>query len=84
MQRALHFDLDPSMTVGQGHEILRFCELFLLTGSSVVLLSWLYVHSVIIWYFNTIVYCMCSRHYILRKLVTNITGSSDQSVAMRP
>ena len=34
VQRALHFDLDPSMTAGQGHEILRFCELFLLTGSS--------------------------------------------------
>ena len=31
VQRALHFDLDPSMTAGQGHEILRFCELFLLT-----------------------------------------------------
>ena len=23
------------MTAGQGHEILRFCELFLLTGTSV-------------------------------------------------
>ena len=34
VQHALHFDLDPSMTAGQGHEILRFCELFLLTGSS--------------------------------------------------
>ena len=34
VQRALHFDLDPSMTAGQGHEILWFCELFLLTGSS--------------------------------------------------
>ena len=35
VQCALHFDLDPSMTAGQGHKILRFCELFLLTGSSV-------------------------------------------------
>ena len=34
VQHALHFDLDPSMTAGQGHEILRFCELFFLTGSS--------------------------------------------------
>ena len=34
VQCALHFDLDPSMTAGQGHKILRFCELFLLTGSS--------------------------------------------------
>ena len=34
VQSALHFDLDPSMTAGQGHEILRFCELFLLMGSS--------------------------------------------------
>ena len=32
----VHFilTLTPSMTAGQGHEILRFCELFLLTGSS--------------------------------------------------
>ena len=34
VQRALHFDLDPFMTAGQGHEILRFCELFFLTGST--------------------------------------------------
>ena len=34
VQHALHFDLDPSMTAGQGHEILRFCELFLLTCST--------------------------------------------------
>ena len=32
----VHFilTLTPSMTAGQGHEILWFCELFLLTGSS--------------------------------------------------
>ena len=32
----VHFilTLTPSMTAGQGHEILRFCELLLLTGSS--------------------------------------------------
>ena len=32
----VHFilTLTPSMTAGQGHQILRFCELFLLTGSS--------------------------------------------------
>ena len=34
VQRALHFDLDPSMTAGQGHEILRFWEFRCLTGSS--------------------------------------------------
>ena len=34
VQCALHFDLDPSMTAGQGHEILQFCELFFLTGTS--------------------------------------------------
>ena len=34
VQRALHFDLDPSMTAGQDHEILQFCELFFLTGTS--------------------------------------------------
>ena len=34
VQRALHFDLDPSMTAGQGHEILQFCELFFLMGTS--------------------------------------------------
>ena len=34
VQRALHFDLDPSMTAGQRHEILRFCEFRCLTGSS--------------------------------------------------
>ena len=38
VQRALHFDLDPSMTASQGHKILRFCELFFLTGSSLCLL----------------------------------------------
>ena len=30
VQRALHFDLDPSITAGQGREILRFCEFRLL------------------------------------------------------
>ena len=30
VQRALHFDLDPSMTAGQGHKILQFCEFRLL------------------------------------------------------
>ena len=34
VQRALHFDLDPSMAAGQGHEILRFCEFRCLTRSS--------------------------------------------------
>ena len=34
VQRTLHFDLDPSMTTGQSHEILRFCEFICLTGSS--------------------------------------------------
>ena len=34
VQRALHFDLDPSMTAGQGRKILRFCEFRCLTGSS--------------------------------------------------
>ena len=34
VQRALHFDLDPSMTAGQGREILRFWEFICLTGSS--------------------------------------------------
>ena len=34
VQRALHFDLDPSMTAGQGREILRFWEFWCLTGSS--------------------------------------------------
>ena len=34
VQRALHFVLDPSMTAGQGHKILRFCEFRCLTGSS--------------------------------------------------
>ena len=38
MQRALHFDLDPSMTAGQGHKMLRFCEFRFLTGSSLCLL----------------------------------------------
>ena len=38
VQRALHFDLDPSMTAGQGHKILRFCEFRFLTGSSLCLL----------------------------------------------
>ena len=32
VQRALQFDLDPSMTAGQGHKILRFCEFRFLTG----------------------------------------------------
>ena len=36
VQRTLHFDLDPSMTAGQGHEILRFWEFRCLTGSTVV------------------------------------------------
>ena len=31
VQRALHFDLDPSMTAGQSHKILRFCEFRFLT-----------------------------------------------------
>ena len=30
VQHALHFDLHPSMTAGQGHKILQFCELRLL------------------------------------------------------
>ena len=34
VQCALHFDLDPSMTAGQGHKILRFCEFRCLMGSS--------------------------------------------------
>ena len=34
VQRALHFDLDPSMIAGQGHEILWFWEFRCLTGSS--------------------------------------------------
>ena len=34
VQRALHFDIDPSMTAGQGREILRFWEFRCLTGSS--------------------------------------------------
>ena len=34
VQCALHFDLDPSMTAGQGHKILRFCEFRCLTGNS--------------------------------------------------
>ena len=34
VQRALHFDFDPSMTAGQGHEILWFWEFRCLTGSS--------------------------------------------------
>ena len=38
VQRALHFDLDPSKTAGQGHKILRFCEFRFLTGSSLCLL----------------------------------------------
>ena len=33
VQRALHFDLDPSMTPGQGREILWFWEFRCLTGS---------------------------------------------------
>ena len=33
VQHALHFDLDPSMTAGQSHKILRFCEFRCLTGS---------------------------------------------------
>ena len=37
VQCALHFDLDPSMTAGQGHKILRFCEFRFLTGSSLCL-----------------------------------------------
>ena len=39
VQLALHFDLDPSMTAGQGHEILRFCEFRCLTGSRCVRFS---------------------------------------------
>ena len=38
VQRALNFDLDPSMTAGQGHKILRFCAFRFLTGSSLRLL----------------------------------------------
>ena len=34
VQRALHFDLDPSMTADQGHKILRFCEFRFLDGYS--------------------------------------------------
>ena len=34
LQHALSFDLDPSMTTGQGHKILRFCEFRFLTGNS--------------------------------------------------
>ena len=34
VQCTLHFDLDPSMTAGQGHKILRFYEFRCLTGSS--------------------------------------------------
>ena len=34
VQRALHFDLDPFMTAGQGREILWFWEFRCLTGSS--------------------------------------------------
>ena len=34
VQHTLHFDLDPSMTAGQGPEILLFCEFRCLTGSS--------------------------------------------------
>ena len=34
VQRALHFDLDPSMTAGQGYKILLFCEFGCLAGSS--------------------------------------------------
>ena len=37
VQRALYFDLDPSMTAGQGHKILLFCEFRCLTGSTVYL-----------------------------------------------
>ena len=38
VQRALNFDLDPSMTACQGHKILQFCEFRFLTGSSLCLL----------------------------------------------
>ena len=31
LQHILHFDLHPSMTAGQGHEILQFCEFRLLS-----------------------------------------------------
>ena len=34
VQRALHFDLHPSMTAGQGHKILWFWEFRCLTGCS--------------------------------------------------
>ena len=34
LQNILHFDLHPSMTAGQGHKILQFCEFRCLTGSS--------------------------------------------------
>ena len=34
VQRVLYFDFDPSMTAGQGREILRFWEFRCLTGSS--------------------------------------------------
>ena len=36
VQCVLHFDLDPSMTAGQGHKILWFCEFRCLTGSSLI------------------------------------------------
>ena len=43
VQCALHFDLDPSMTAGQGRKILRFSEFRCLTGSSLCsLLLWNY------------------------------------------
>ena len=42
-QRAIHFDLHPSMTAVQGHKILWFCEFRCLTGSSLCsLLLWNY------------------------------------------
>ena len=34
LQLILHFDLHPSMTAGQGHEIPKFCEFRCLAGSS--------------------------------------------------
>ena len=34
VQHTLNFDLDPSMTAGQGHKILWFCEFKCLMGSS--------------------------------------------------
>ena len=39
LQHMLNFDLRPSMTAGQGHDILWFCEFLCLIGSSCVRFS---------------------------------------------